>query len=388
MRLRTSYQKEIDTLCKLMSGGDYNIRQVTKGALTQARAKLNPWAFRRLTEIAVDTFYSEAPYKIWKEHRLLAVDGSTLRLPKSDDIIKEFGSHKFGPKADAEGCMARCSLLHDILNNVTLDSRIGKFTQSERSLLEEHRSMLKEGDILIGDRGYPSYKLMYSLINDKVDFLFRMKEGWWLEVREFAQSSNKQAIVELDLTKVSPEKKDVFDQKETLKVRLIKIELEDGKIEILCTSLLNKKKYLHRDFKELYHLRWQVEETYKLLKSRLEIEAFSGRTANSIYQDFYAKIFMMTLCATLSYPIDEKVRQEYKKEKTGNKNDQQINRTFALSTTRDNLINLFIKQIRQLTIDAMDSLIEKTREIVRPYRKNPRPKYPKKKYSTNYKFLA
>jgi len=136
MRLRTSYQKEIDTFIKLISSEDYNIRTATKGALTQARSKLNPWAFRRLNEVAVKVFYEEAPYKMWKDFRVLAVDGSTLRLPKSDDIIEKFGSHKFGPKADAEGCIARCSLLYDVLNKVTIDSQIGKFTQSERSLMD------------------------------------------------------------------------------------------------------------------------------------------------------------------------------------------------------------------------------------------------------------
>jgi len=254
--------------------------------------------------------------------------------------------------------------------------------------MDEHMSYLQQGDLLLADRGYPSYKLMYSLFKADVDFCFRMKSSWWLDVRQFVESTEKQTIIDLDLTKKKTEDQLIYGKDKTLKVRLIKIELDNGETEILCTSLLDTRKYLYRDFEALYHLRWQVEEAYKLLKSRLEIEAFSGKTANSIEQDFYAKVFMMTLCATLSYPIDEKVREEYEKEKTGNKYDQQINHTFALSQTRDNLVVLFIKQIRQLTIDAMDFLIEKTREVVRPNRKNPRSKKAKKLHHINYKPFA
>ena len=67
-------------------GGEFNIREVTKGALTQARAKLNPWAFQRLNEVSVEAFYDGAEYLEWKGMRVLAVDGSNLKLPKSQSF--------------------------------------------------------------------------------------------------------------------------------------------------------------------------------------------------------------------------------------------------------------------------------------------------------------
>ena len=57
MRLKTSYQREIEAFGKLVMGGEYNIRLATKGALTQARSKLNPWAFVRLNKVTCDSFY-------------------------------------------------------------------------------------------------------------------------------------------------------------------------------------------------------------------------------------------------------------------------------------------------------------------------------------------
>jgi len=46
------------------------------------------------------------------------------------------------------------------------------------------------------------------------------------------------------------------------------------------------KKFHLKIFKDLYFQRWGVEEAFKILKSRVGLEAFSAKTARSLYQDF------------------------------------------------------------------------------------------------------
>lgn len=387
MLLKTSYQKEIERFGKLILKGDYNIRVATKGALSQARAKLNPIAFRRLSDVAVNSFYEGAPYSTWINHRVLAVDGSNLRLPGSKSISEEFGTYQAGRNADQAVNMAKCSLLYDVLNHVTVDSQLGGYKTSEKDLFIKHFDYLRQGDLVLGDRGYPSAEVMYRLSNMDVEFCFRMKENWWLVVNSFRESGKKEDIIQITIPDKIVRKLDVSEGDREITCRLIRIELEGGEIEILCTSLLDSTKYEYDQFEALYHARWGVEEAYKLLKSRIEIESFSGRTARSVYQDFYAKVFMMNLCATLSYPIEVKIRKEYQKEKTQNKYDQQINRTAAIAETKDNLVNLLIKKYYTKTLVKMDFLIEKSREIVRPNRKVPIKHLTKKRYHTNYKSI-
>ena len=48
-----------------------------------------------------------------------------------------------------------------------------------------------------------------------------------------------------------------------LRVRLIRVELESGEVEVLITSLLDTKAYPYRAFAKLYALRWGIEENYK-----------------------------------------------------------------------------------------------------------------------------
>ena len=57
INFKSSIQRELDSFFKALSKSDFKIREVTKGAFTQARAKLNPWAFKRLNEVAVNSFY-------------------------------------------------------------------------------------------------------------------------------------------------------------------------------------------------------------------------------------------------------------------------------------------------------------------------------------------
>lgn len=62
MTFKSSIQRDLDRFFKRLYDADYNIRKVTKSALSQARAKLKPEAFKRLNEVAVQNFYQSTPY--------------------------------------------------------------------------------------------------------------------------------------------------------------------------------------------------------------------------------------------------------------------------------------------------------------------------------------
>jgi len=388
MMFKSSIQRELDSFFKAVSNSDFKIREVTKGAFTQARAKLSPWAFERLNEVASEHFYSEAEYYGWHGMRTLAVDGTRLVLPNHPSIVEEFGQHQFGPKADSPRSLAMGSMLYDVLNQITIDAKLAPYSSSERDLLLEHLDKVKSGDMLLLDRGYPCFWLLFLLKAKGIEFCVRLKEDWWLKVKEFTESNEKERVVNFSLPKKDRKKlldfPHMLDNK--IECRLIKVELENGEKEILCTSLTDCEKYIHEDFEQLYHYRWNEEEAYKLLKSRIELEDFSGKTARAVKQDFYAKIFLMTLCAAYAHPIEEKVVDEYRTDKN-RRHAQKINRTNALSMTQDILIGSILKRKYQKAIEAFDKIVGSTREIVRPGRCFKRKKRPKRTYSMNYKRL-
>lgn len=387
MKLTTSYQREINNLCKTLSEGDYNIKEVTAGALSQARAKLNPWAFIRLSDISIDTFYQEAQVRLWKGMRLLAVDGSIINLPHSKSVVEQFGVEDYIRKKGAPKSLARASLLYDVLNQITVDAQLESYQTSEKTLLTKHLDKINSTDLILGDRGYSGIATLHMLSSLGANFCIRMKAGNLSrkEVTVFLKSGKKEDVIFMSSQKYDYRKIGMDENTNPLEVRLVKVELDNGEVEVLATNLFDQSSYPAEIFKNLYILRWPVEEAYKLLKLRLDLESFSGKTARSIRQDFHAKIFMMNLCAVMSHPISEKVRKEYKSDRTNNKYDQQINRTTALAQTKSSIIDLFIKVLHQKVIDNLDRIVESSRTVVRPFRKSRRDKFVKRRKPTNYK---
>jgi hypothetical protein len=385
--VKSSLQRDLDSFYKEVNGRDFNIRHVTKGAFTQARSKLNPEAFVELNDNVNNTFYSGAPYHVWKDMRVLAGDGSRLVLPNHDSVKKEFGEHRFGPLADSKRSLALVSFLYDVLNLVVIDAQIAPYASSERDLLYKHLKKINPGDLLLLDRGYPSLALLFLLNAMGIEFCIRMKEDWWLKVKEFKESGEKSRLINFSLPKkdrtLLKEYPEVINKQ--LCCRLVCVDLGNDEKEILCTSLTNTEEFPVEDFGDLYHFRWGEEEGFKLFKARVEIEKFSGKTALAVKQDFYATVFIMSLCAVLAFPIEEKVRQE--SLESNNKHMKKINRTSAIALLTQLSIGLFIKKRVRKALGTFDSIVGKTTEIIRPGRKCNRIKRPKKLYHMNYKPL-
>jgi hypothetical protein len=386
--LARSLQRELNSFYQKLQQSDFSLQYVTKGAFSRARAKLNPWAFKELNRVCNQSFYDNAPFKTWRGLRLLAIDGSTAVLPSHHSIKDQFGIVNYGPYADSPQSIARLSMLYDVLNLTTLDGQMGSYETSERELVDRHLKEFKPlpVDLLLFDRGYPSLSLMYNLHAQGLNYCIRMRADWWLEVRKMLAAGESDKIVIFELPKKN--RKGVAPQADgsyKIKCRLVAVLLPNGTQEVLCTSICDETVLPYDCFVELYHFRWNIEEGYKLIKSRIEIEAFSGKTAIAVQQDFFARILMMTLSATLAFPIDEKLRAE--NQNSDRKYANKVNRTNALAMTKEVVSSFFIKKIVQPAIIAMDKILESTTEIIRPNRTNPRKKIQKKPPSMNYKQL-
>ena len=273
--------------------------------------------------------------------------------------------------------MATGSVLYDCLNLVAIDSQLASYQTSERNLLLQHLAYVKQEDLMLLDRGYPCFWLLFLLSGKKIDFCVRLKSDWWLKVNAFLKSAQAYELVTFTLPKKDWEKLKDYPEirAQELRCRLIKVELPTGETEILCTSLTDQETYPANVFKALYHHRWSEEEGFKLLKLRIELERFTGKTALAVRQDFHAKILLLTLTAVYAHPIEERVRQEFKADEH-RKHSQKTNRTNAISNMQKISIALFLKK-----------MATQTRELIRPHRKNPRKHKIKKAYAINYKPL-
>jgi hypothetical protein len=130
--LRGSYQNELDRFFYTLSQSDTIKRVVSKAAFSKARMKLKYQAFIELNHKLNQFFENHFRLKTWRDFRLLAVDGSTVRLPHTEDIQNHFGVWK---ARQGRACpMARLSQLFDPLNKITVDAIISPKNQGERQL--------------------------------------------------------------------------------------------------------------------------------------------------------------------------------------------------------------------------------------------------------------
>ena len=156
----------------------------------------------------------------------------------------------------------------------------------------------------------------------------------WKIIRKFIDSGKQDQIVILEACTTSIAAcKEYGLELSPMKLRLIRVELDSGEPEVLITSLLDSEKYPTDLFAELYHDRWLVEEDYKVMKCRIELENFSGKSSLSVYQDFHARISSKNITSMLAFaaqPIVEKTAG-------AKKHNYKINFTQALSTMRDTM---------------------------------------------------
>jgi hypothetical protein len=318
---------------------------------------------------------------------LLSIDGSTVVLPKHESVKEKFGVFNFGPDAAVPRSIGRVSMLYDVLNFITLDGQIDRYDVDERQLARKHLDRIESGkDLLILDRGYPSLPLMFELQMRGIDYCIRMRDDWWLEVKKMLKESETDKIVTFQLPSKDNELLARYNtSNREIKCRLLAVSLPNGSIEVLCTSVIDKHKLPYEDGASLYQFRWNIEEGYKLYKSRIQLEAFSGKTSTAVKQDFFAKIFMMTTMAVMAFPIEEKLKQE--QHTSSRKHRHKINRTNALAMTREILVNLYLFKKVRTALKALDNVLKATTDIVRPKRKFPRNKIKKKPPSMNYKQL-
>ena len=352
---------------------------VTSGAVTHARAKLKESAFIELNrQCLLPTIYGpEHHLQRWREHRLFGVDSSLLRLPDSQELGKQYGWKEASNQKGATGTRypeGRLSVVYDLLNRVGLDAQLEPSTMGEVQLAMqqiqqlEQLKLLQAGDVLINDRGFTGYIYLASLLQRNLDFIGRCSTGSFLAAQEmfglnrakrsqvvwlFASSKQKALCRSLGL----PLK---------MKVRFVSLRLPSGELEVLVTSLLDEALYPTSEFLTVYHWRWEHETFHLMLKSRLELENFSGRTPEAVRQDLQAAVLLANLESVLSEPAQAALNEQ----STPEAQPRQINRANSYHALKDQVLDLLYRDIPAASvIRKLMKLFSGSPVIVRSQRK-------------------
>jgi hypothetical protein len=348
---------------------------MTQQAFSEARQKIKWQAFREMFDFGVNAHYVNyaGEIQLWNGFRISAVDGSILALPNDPALGAYYGTSGAGDKSPA----ARGSLLYDILNRMVLDARIEKMTKGERAIAQKHINHLCRLDsfqewkeLLLFDRGYPSYEFIKELLERKIHFLMRVREKFSTAIDGLGYGDHN---IELERNG------------EKIPVRVIKFRLKSGETETLITDVMDSGIKME-ELKALYFKRWPIETKYNEIKNKLEIENFSGRLVNNIRQDFYATMLLTNLASDFFIEAQEEVDKI--QEGKGNKWKYQINVNHEIGVLKDWLIRTMLEEDGKKRGEGFMEivrLLEKRLTPIRPNRSIPRNNPRKAKFHHNHK---
>ena len=297
---------ELGSFFQALFGKARSVSFVVAGAFTMARAKLKADAFVELNQMIVEYQRAHGDHKTWDGYRLLAADGSTLRIPANQETREHFVSTK--NVHGGETLIARICQVYDCLNKITVRADIAPRNSCERDMLVKQLDSLGEVDLLLLDREYPGF-FVFSVLRERgIDFFVRANEVSFAEVQYMFKSGETDSIVTLRPKSHKSKKscRDLGIDMAPITVRLLRYVLPTGSSTVIITSLLDQERHSHEFLGGLYHKRWQVEEDFKTLKARMILENFSGKSVHSVEQNFHAAICFKNLVSFLARIFHDK----------------------------------------------------------------------------------
>ena len=289
-----SIAKSLSIECELLN---LDVAQMapSKQAFSKARYKIAHTGFQELLDLSIETHYAVPDVGTWRGYRIIAADGSSIRLPDSEEVVSEWKRFNCNTTQGRPPILGRVSLFVDLCTSVILSGRLASWEIGEERLAEEqmpevvHRlgGLGQKNLLFVYDRGYTSLKFMKDHHGLGADFIMRLQKGTYKEIWRRID------LGERDFDFVFKNKPSKLEQK----VRVLGIQLSEGEIEVLITSMDDREKFTLEDISKIYFLRWHIEECYKRLKVCTELENFSGVKPEAIKQEFWAHLVMCNLLA-------------------------------------------------------------------------------------------
>ena len=296
---------------------------MTSSAFVQQRDKLLPEAMEYLLQefnnLCNDT-------KTLYGYHIFAVDGSDVNIAKNPN------ADTYMPNGNNEGFnQFHVNALFDVLNKTYTDCIIQprpKMNENRACIEMVERIKFSKKNLLLADRGYGAMNLFEHIHRaDNIDYLIRVKNDFIKEIKAlpmeeldttvsfelrttqtnadkkaFANGTAKQIS---GVSKYGKYKKDVtwdFESPFHMTLRVVRFKITDDTYETIVTSL-NRFEFTIRKIKELYHLRWGIETSFRELKYAIGLVNFHAKKEDFIRQEIFARLVMYNFCERITLHV-------------------------------------------------------------------------------------
>ena len=311
---------------------DFKATPATVSALVQQRCKLLPEALEYLFREFTDRCHKP---KLYKGYRLLAVDGSDLQFTANpNDPLSYFP----GVNGQKPYSFLHLNALYDLNSNLYLDAVVQKRrAANENAALVSmvDRSEISGPVILTADRGYESYNTLEHIRKKGWHFLIRLRESNGIISSLSLPEGDFDMPVQLFLTRKQTKKLKEL-QKEfpgkyrflptnanfdylpwgtdglyPFSFRIVRFKISEDSTETLITNL-DKDSFPAEELKRLYHLRWDIETSFRHLKYTIGLSLFQSKKVEYITQEIFARLTMYNFCELItSHVVIQKKRGKH-----------------------------------------------------------------------------
>jgi hypothetical protein len=291
-----SYGTTIDELwdsCRRLNLALPQKGSIAPSSFCAARRKLDEGVFKHINRKIIETYADQTEnesYK-WRGHRIFAVDGSRINLPRK---LMDYGYRLLSDSANYPQGLLSC--LYQVKSQIPYDFNMVAHI-NERACAEQHLKILGNNDVVVYDRGYYSYLMLHHHFESQIHAVFRLQKNNSTAIDDFFSSTKTDTLVSIYPS--STTRSDILADYPNLDIvpiqmRLIKYQIGD-ETTCLGTTLLDPSRYTKQDFIDIYHSRWGVEELYKVSKRIFILEDFHAKTDRGVKQEIFAHFTLVTM---------------------------------------------------------------------------------------------
>jgi hypothetical protein len=261
---------------------------VVPSAVADARARLGAdpmeWLFTRCAD---EWAHSSARRHAWRGLAIYGVDGTTLRVPDSDENRRQFGGQSGGPRGESGYPMVRMAALMALRSHLLAGAAFGRWGDGEHSYAAALWASVPRDSLTILDRNFLAAPVLIPLQRDGENrhWLVRAKKNTrWRVIEHLGPNDD---LVELQ---TSPEALQAHpDLPPTYRARAIGYQRRGFQPQVLLTSLLDPKAYPASEIVALYHERWEVELSYDEIKTEMldREESIRSRSPEGVRQEIW-----------------------------------------------------------------------------------------------------
>ena len=302
-----SYSRALHEL-RLVLGHELGWLQKEPGrsAFCQARKKLSP-AECQASFAAVRSTLTRArtlPRLSFHGLRVHALDGTRLSLPMSAELKRVFGCPL---NQQTTPCpQAGLVVLWDVGANQPVAWEVGGYDLGEREAGMRLLSHLGEGDVVLGDRGYPGMELFHAVRVRQAHFIIRMNTTTVAKAAEFidflASTDRERTVIFAPVHNRHRR----FPGDQPLTVRFVRDPV--NRERVLATSLRDLT-ITPAELWAVYAGRWNIETAFREGKQWHGLEDFHTRFADGIHQEIAAIMTFIYLVGELEVEMRRKVQE-------------------------------------------------------------------------------